>query len=402
MIYRSFGRTGFDVSVLSAGFMRAMHSWQVVPDNEITPACQQNFADIVRTALDHGINHFETAHAYGTSEQQLGSALRDIPRNTFLLQTKVQPASDPKKFIKEVAISLDRLGVERVDLLAIHGINDYRSLWQVCREGGCLAAARKLQKEGKVGAVGFSGHGPVDVILAAIKHDGDNGFDYLNLHWYYIYQVNSEALEAAAGKGLGVFIISPTDKGGMLQEPAAVFRDLCSPLEPMVFNDVYCLQRSEISTISVGASRPSDFIDHISAIDYLESGGHVTEIDVQCRAAMKKATGYSRPEALWDRLPAWNTTPGLINIPLILWLYNLARGWGLVAYSRQRYQKLRIETKWVPGNNGSGVGRLDLQSIAEKAGMKSDELVYQLKKAHTLLGGDETKGEKRDHNICGR
>jgi hypothetical protein len=344
---------------------------------------------VVRTALDLGINHFETANAYGTSEQQLGSALRDIPRDSFFLQTKVQPAARPKKFIDDFHASLSRLRVERVDLLAIHGINDYRALWQACREDGCLTAARRLQQQGKVGAVGFSGHGPVDVIVEAIRHGADGGFDYVNLHWYYIYQVNSRALEEAAKRDLGVFIISPTDKGGMLQEPPETFRRLCHPLEPMVFNDAYCLTRPEVHTIAIGAARPGDFVAHVEALEHLGAGEVIAQIDHQCCQAMTRTTGFSRPEALWPKFPPWDRTPGLINIPFILWLFNLARGWGLLAYGRRQYRKLGREVKWVPGNNGAEAGRHDLKSIADRAGLENEELVSLLEAAHRLLGEQE-------------
>lgn len=386
MIYRRFGKTGLEISVLSAGFMRAMHSWQTVSNAIIPAENQKNFEGVVRGALEHGINHFETANAYGTSEQQLGIALRDVPRNNFVLQTKVQPTEDPKIFIDDFYTSLNRLGMERVDLLAIHGINDYRSLWRACRENGCLSAARRLQKEGKVGAVGFSGHAPVDVLVEAICFNGDGGFDYVNLHWYYIYQVNSRALEEAARRDMGVFIISPTDKGGMLQEPPDMFRQLCSPLEPMAFNDIYCLARPSVHTISIGAERPSDFAAHVEALNYLDAGDVVAKIDELCCKAMAGATGFSRPDALWSKLPSWEKTPGLINIPFVLWLYNLVRGWGLLSYSRSRYEKLGQDVKWVPGNNGADVSRYNLKSIADSAGLRNDELVFLLEEAHRQLG----------------
>ena len=135
-------------------------------------------------------------------------------RDSFILQTKVGLEDDPEKFIANVEDSLDRLGQKRVNLLALHGINDHRSLWQACRPGGCLAAARRMQDQGKVDWVGFSGHGDLEVIVKAIEHQPDNGFDYLNLHWYTILQRNSPALEAAAERNMGVFIISPTDHKG--------------------------------------------------------------------------------------------------------------------------------------------------------------------------------------------
>ncbi|MGW8161302.1 MAG: aldo/keto reductase, partial [Desulfobulbales bacterium] len=179
--------------------MRAMHSWQTIPDHEIPKASQANLEAVVHKALELGINHFETARGYGTSEQQLGKALKKAAsRDSYLLQTKIQPTEEQGAFTADFHDSLQRLKVDRVDLLAIHGINDYHALWQVCRPDGCLAAARKLQREGLADWIGFSGHGSIRTILAAIRHSENGGFDYLNLHWYYVWQVNTLALEEAA------------------------------------------------------------------------------------------------------------------------------------------------------------------------------------------------------------
>ena len=388
MISRRFGKTGLQVPVLSAGFMRAMHSWGQVPVADIPAASQANLEDVVCRALELGINHFETARGYGTSEEQLGRALKRIGgRDRYLLQTKIQPTDDPAVFQADFIDSLRRLGVARVDLLALHGLNDYQALWRACRPGGCLAAARDLQRRGLAGCIGFSGHGSLPVLLAAIQHQEDGGFDYLNLHWYYIFQVNSPALVAAAARDLGVFIISPTDKGGMLQAPPDTLRQLCAPLTPMAFNDLFCLTRPEVATISVGAARPADFDAHIGAIARMaEDSVLLPEIDLRCRQAMLTATGHERPEELWSRLPPWDLTPGLINIPFILWLDNLARGFGLTAYARKRYALLGRDVKWVPGGDAAQVRRYDLGRVAGLAGLEAAELVRRLAAAHGLLG----------------
>lgn len=388
MIYRRFGKTGLQMPVLSAGFMRTMHSWQHLPEDAIPGESQANMEKVVSRALEHGIVHFETARGYGSSEAQLGRALLKVALpDRFILQTKIQPDDDPRRFAADFHDSLQRLGVNRVDLLAIHGINDFRSLWQVCRPGGCLAAARQLQKEGSAGWIGFSGHGPVEVILAAIRHQENDGFDYLNLHWYYVWQVNSPALEEAAKRDMGVFIISPTDKGGMLQKPPVVMRSLCHPFSPMVFNDLYCLGRPEVHTVSVGASQPDDYAGHVAALELIgQAGPFIAGIDERCRSAMRQATGYARPEALWGRLPSWEATPGHINIRVVLWLYNLARGWGLEEYGRKRYGKLGSDVRWVPGNSAADAGRYDFGRIADRAGLKHVELVRLLREAHRLLG----------------
>ena len=91
--------------------------------------------------------------------------------------------------------------------------------------------------------VGFSTHAPTEIILDAIRHEEDGGFDYVNLHWYYIYQRNWQAVEAATERDMGVFIISPADKGGMLYKPSKKMVELCQPLHPLVFNCLFCLSQ---------------------------------------------------------------------------------------------------------------------------------------------------------------
>ncbi len=149
--------------------------------------------------------------------------------------------------------------LSHVDLLGIHGINNHRLLWYTVRDKGCLAAARELQKQGKVRHVGFSTHGPPDVVRETVQWDGDGGFDYVNLHWYYIYQENWQAIEEATRRDMGVFIISPADKGGMLYRPPQQMVELCQPLHPLVFNCLFCLSHPQVHTLSIGASKPSDF-----------------------------------------------------------------------------------------------------------------------------------------------
>ena len=388
MRYRRFGKTGLQMPQLSLGLMRSMHSWQDMPLAEIPAASDQRLAAIVERALGLGITHLETARGYGCSERQLGRILADYRRDRYLLQTKIAPHADPERFTAEFHDSLARLGAAYVDLLAIHGINDHRSWWEACRPGGCLAAARRLQAAGKARCIGFSGHGDTDVLLAAVRHRGDGGFDYINLHWYYIFQQHRPVLEAAAEAEMGVFVISPSDKGGMLQQPPDRLRELCRPLHPMQFNDLFCLGRPEIHTISIGAARPEDFDLHLQAlaIPAAEAAATVAAVDRRLGEAMRAATGHRRPDTLWDRLPPWDRVPGHVNLRLILWLANLARGWDLLAYARGRYRKIGIEVPWVPGAPADRIDEAALGRCLEKHGLDPASILPRLREAHRLLG----------------
>ena len=387
MIYRRFGKTELAMPVLSFGCMRSMHDWTDSPLEKIPSTANTKLETIVGRALGHGINHIETAHGYGSSERQLGAVLARIPRKDFMLQTKVVPSDDSEEFLHKVQASMDRLQIDRLDLLAIHGINDHRSLWQSCRKNGCLAAARQLQKKGIVDFVGFSGHGPTEVIIDALNHDEDGGFDYFNVHWYYILDANRKAIDIAAERDIGTFIISPSDKGGYLHTPSAKLSSLCAPLSPMLFNDIYCLRKHGVATISVGASEPEHFDEHLKVLAYLQKKGEpmLNHIDDRLSIAMQKFSGSRRPDWLWDSLPPWQKAPGYINLRMILWLYNLFHAWDMRDYARDRYAKLGTGSEWIPGNDGSAVEKIDFSTLETIKDCSSAEVKELVIKAHGEL-----------------
>src|SRR5208283_117353 len=165
MKYRRFGRTGLNLPAISCGGMRYQHKWQDVPPQEIPRANQDNLEACIHRALELGINHIETARGYGTSEMQLGALLPKLPRDKMIVQTKVNPQASAKEFLKLFDDSMNYLKLDHVDLLSLHGINNRETLNWSLQKNGCLAAARKLQKEGRVRFVGFSTHATTDLIL---------------------------------------------------------------------------------------------------------------------------------------------------------------------------------------------------------------------------------------------
>src|SRR4029078_13652028 len=125
--------------------------------------------------------------------------------------------------------SMDYLGLDHVDLLALHGINHRELLRWSLQKNGFWTAARKLQREGRVLFLGFSTHATTDIINEAIASEE---FDYVNLHWYFVNDLNWSSVDAAHKRDMGVFIISPKDKGGKLYEPPPKLVELCRPLSP--------------------------------------------------------------------------------------------------------------------------------------------------------------------------
>jgi predicted aldo/keto reductase-like oxidoreductase len=350
---RRFGRTELAMPLLSLGGMRFQQSWTDLPADQISADSQDNLRATLERAVACGFHHLETARHYGSSERQLGWLLPQVSDPKRILQTKVPPHADSAAFEAELALSFERLAVDRVDLLAIHGINEGEHLAQTLRPGGCLEVVRRWQAQGRVGHVGFSTHAPLPLILEAIESDA---FDYVNLHWYFIRQDNRPAIEAAMAHDMGVFVISPTDKGGHLHSPSARLLELCAPLHPIVFNDLFCLSAPGVHTISVGAAKPSDLDLHLQALALLPQAAELLPPIVRrLEQARREALGDAWLESWQQGLPAWQDTPGQINLPTLLWLHNLLEAWDLESYARARYGLLGAGSHWFPGANADAL-----------------------------------------------
>ena len=388
MKYRRFGRTELQMPVFSCGGMRYQYKWQDISQKEVPEDNQRNLEKTIHRAIDLGINHIETARGYGSSEMQLGSILPQFNRDKLIVQTKVSPKSNAKEFREEFNKSLSYLQLDYVDLLGIHGLNNQEIVDYSVNPEGCLAEAKKLQSEGKVRFVGFSTHAPTEIIIKTIE---TGEFDYVNLHWYWINQKNWAAIEAAKRHDLGVFIISPSDKGGQLYKPSQKLIELCKPLSPMVFNDLFCLSHPEIHTLSIGAAKATDFDEHLRTLPLLETAQEILSPILQ--TLEQEAIGCLGEQwyKTWDTgLPKPEETPGRINIPVILWLRNLAIAYNLIDYGKMRYNLLGNASHWFPGTNASKAKELDLSQCLIHSPYR-DIIPDLLLETHRLLGGEEMK-----------
>ena len=342
MLYRCFGKTELPLSVITLGGMRYPHGWDE-PREELPADTIKCATECTRLAFEHGINHIETAHGYCKSEHIYGKVLHEelkIPRDKYYFMTKgaAMEAGDMQAMVEK---QLKATGMDFFDLYAWHGINSREKLQASTKPGGPVAELLKLKEQGMIGHVGFSTHAPLEVIIDAIETDL---FDFVNLHYYYFFQRNAPAVHAANRRNMGVFIISPNDKGGQLFHAPVKLRKLTAPLTPIQWNARFCLRTPGVHTLSFGMTEKSHF-DEMAPIASTDKFWGEKEIDIlyNLNAQLSKD-----PYAWYDAYEIPENGSGL-NIPEILRFRKMWKCYDMETWCEYRYNMFDNKADWFPG-----------------------------------------------------
>jgi hypothetical protein len=370
MQYRRFGRTNKAVSVITLGGMRFPHGW-TAPRGELPAASIDACRDTVQRALALGINHIETAYGYMKSEHLYGRVLNQelkLPRESYFFMTKGAPetGAETKRLVEE---QLRTLGMSYFDFYAWHGLNTQDKAKKALAKGGPVEVLKRLQEQGVIRNVGFSTHAPYRVICEAIDTDL---FDFVNLHYYYFWQRNFGAVQLAAAHDMGVFVISPNDKGGQLFNAPPLLRELTAPLTPIQFNARFCLKTPLVHTLSFGVNEPAHFTDIPGIFPVsvpLSPQDQAIEQRLNARVQLDPYAAYDGFELEDD--------PSGINIPEVLRFRRMLKCYDMRDFGLYRYNMFSPGDDWVPGDYATpeNIAKVDISRAP--AGIPLRELLAE-------------------------
>ena len=204
-----FGGTGLTVSRIAFGGIPIMR----ISRAEATA--------LVREALALGVNFIDTAHGYHDSEEKIGEAIRGTRRGELVIASK-SPADDKKTFNKHLDLSLERLGLDYIDLYQLHNVASKARLDAVLAPGGALEGLEDAVKAGKARFAAFSSHN-IPIALELMK---SGRFASVQLPFNYLDDdAEREAIPLARELDMGFIAMKPMG-GGLLDDVGLSFRHL--------------------------------------------------------------------------------------------------------------------------------------------------------------------------------
>jgi len=238
-VYRTLGRTGLKITIVSFGAM-------LTPESEV-----------MRVAFDHGVNYVDTARKYmgGRNEEIVGKALKGR-RDKMYVATKTKPLSKLKEDIfDDVETSLKALGTDYIDVIQLHNLTSKdRAFIPETRE-----ALIKLREQGKVRFFGVTTHTNQAEVLNALVDDRDRFFDMALVG--YNFKSSTEVKEAIARAAIAkIGIIAMKTQAGGYET------DALGPISPHQAALKWALQNKHITAAIPGMRDMAELKEDIAVM----------------------------------------------------------------------------------------------------------------------------------------
>ncbi len=272
MQYVDFKLGGKQVSRFGLGCMRLPSFTDAEGNKQIDePAA----IELIRAAIDHGVNYIDTAYFYPGSEQVVGKALKDGYREKVILATKL-----PMSSVKQVEdlqhfyqIQLEQLQVEHIDVYFLHNLSQKN--WDKTLEFKAIEFMQSLKEQGKISYIAASIHGDNALFEQVV-----GGFDWDLIMMQYNYydkynQGGEKGLHFAAAKGIPVVVMEPLHGGMLANNVPQVVEDAFAGWQEQLSNAeksfIWLYNQPEVTVILSGSSSMEQLMDSLRIFEHAQS-----------------------------------------------------------------------------------------------------------------------------------
>jgi uncharacterized protein len=278
MIYNELGKTGLQVSRFGMGCMRLP---KVELGDGTTVIDQEKTNEMIQYAIANGVNYFDTAFAYGGSEEAVGKALSDGLREKIILATKnpVWLAEVYEDYEKLMEQELERLQTDYIDIYLLHALN--RERLESIKTLGGIRFMEEMKKKGKVRHFGFSFHGPLSLFKEIIDY---YDWEFCQIQLNILdekHQAGMEGLQYATERGIPAIIMEPLRGGAMTDNiPPSVAKAIAEfPVErtavEWAFRWLYDMPDAKV--ILSGVSNMEQITENIEIFSSAEAGSMTSD-----------------------------------------------------------------------------------------------------------------------------
>jgi hypothetical protein len=325
MRYRPIGKTGLEVSALSFGCMR------LSDDQDLN-------TELISTAIDRGINYFETTRHYlgGRCQHRTAPGLVDKAGGVIVSGKEgISPSTTAFQFRQEIERQLDILGVSHFKFFQV-GWFGWDRVRHLIKRGGVLDALRQAQDEGLVHHVGFTGHDTPENFIKCIE---TGIFDCITVPYNLVNRQYEPTIKRAGELGVGVVAMCPVG-GGMLSGESSRLRealDMDLPTTEMALR--FVLSNPDVSTACSGMNRMEHLEKNVRTVkefdpdeaSFEELREGLDELREQLGEKFCTQCGYCMP------------CPEGVNIPRHMEIYRNWKAFGLTDWAREALEGMDEE-----------------------------------------------------------
>lgn len=381
MLYRKFGRTDLQTSVLGFGCMRLPVVASPDPNSDVGDIDEAEATRMIRRGIDAGINYVDTAYPYhgGYSEVLVGRALQDGYRERVALATKlpIWAIEQHEDFDRILDEQLEKLQTSFIEVYLVHALN--KDNWKKAKEQRVFDFLERAVAAGKVKHVGFSFHDELGLFKEIVDA---YAWDVCQIQLNYMdadYQAGVEGLRYAADKGLAVVIMEPLRGGKIVGDVPAevrgIFSEAVSGRTPTEWAFRWVYDFPETATVLSGMSTMAQVEENLE----IANRGEPNSITTVEKQAIERVREFylSRTRVNCTDCKYCLPCPSGVMIPNVFSLFNNASIYDAFDESRRGYQHMV--------KNNQDASQCVECGQCEAACPQNLEIIQDLKDAHEAL-----------------